>query len=189
MKVLIVASDRNELKFLPDKWDKCVCGVGNILSAAVSVKYAMETGADILVSVGSAGTLGRLEKGDVVSFGTVVTPDQDLTAMHVALGSTIGSDRATFRELHSLDASSPYTLYSSGRFSREILSSHTLLRADAADMEAYGVAVAARILGRGFYAVKLLTDSVGDSSRVQDILFSYREGRERLASFLSSLLS
>ena len=187
-RVLLVASDPNELKGLDGDWNRCVCGVGPLLSAANTVKYALETKACVVVSVGSAGSLGRLERGEVISFGEVVTPDQDLSAMHIALGSTIGENRATFRELRTLDSSSPYILYTSGKFNTSVIDSHRLLKADAADMEAYGVGIAARVLGIGFYAVKLITDTVGVKATVGDISFSYREGRARLSSFLSSML-
>ena len=187
--VLLVASDRNELKGLDDKWQKCVCGVGPIMAALHTAVAIEKYRPDTVVSVGSAGSLGRFKKGDVVSFSTVVTPDQDLTSMHVALGSTIGPDRATTGELYTLERKNGYILYSSGKFSSEVLPSHTILRADAADMEAYGVGLAAKYLGVGFYAVKLITDIVGDRAKVGDVAFSYREGRERLGSFLSSIFS
>lgn len=188
-KILLVASDKAELKGLDGEWDKCICGVGPIQSAAMTVRYAMEYKSDIIVSVGSAGSLGRLKTGDVVSFSSVVTPDQDLSHMHVRLGSTIGPDRATFNTLYTLDRTSGYVLYSSGRFSSEILPSHTFFKADAADMEAYGVGMAAKCLGLGFYCVKLITDIVGDKSTVGDVSFSYREGRARLGEVLSSIIS
>lgn len=187
--VLLVASDINELRGLDGPWEKCVSGVGPVLAAVHTVMAAVKYKPDIIVSVGSAGSLGRFKKGEIVSFSSVVTPDQDLSAMHVALGTTIGPDRATVKEIFTLDRMSPYTLYTSGKFSSEVLPSHTLLRADAADMEAYGVGAAAAALGAGFYCVKLITDIVGDDSKVGDVAFSYREGRARLSSFLSSMLS
>ena len=84
---------------------------------------------------------------------------------------------------------SPYILCSSGKFADEVLPAHTFFKADAVDMEAYGVGVAARALGIGFYAVKLITDIVGDKSKIGDVAFSYREGRARLAEVLSSIFS
>lgn len=188
-KVLVVASDSNELKGLDEGWERCVIGVGPVMAAVHTVMAVEKYKPDVVVSTGSAGSLGRFKKGDVVSFSSVVTPDQDLSAVHVALGSTLGPDRATVGELFSLDRTSGFVLYSSGRFSSEILPSHRSLKADAADMEAYGVALACRYTGVGFYAVKLITDIVGDKSSVGDVLFSYREGRERLSSLLSSMLS
>lgn len=188
-RILLVASDKAELKGLDGDWDTCVCGVGPIQSAAMTAVYASRYKSEIVVSIGSAGSLGRLKKGDVVSFGSVVTPDQNLSSMHVRLGSTIGPDRATFNTLYSLDKTSPYILYTSGTFSSEVTETHTCLKADAADMEAYGVAVAARCLGLGFYCVKLITDIVGEKTTVGDVSFSYREGRARLGEVLSSILS
>ena len=189
MKILLVASDRNELKGLDGPWDTCVSGVGPVLAATHTVINAERYKPDVIVSVGSAGSLGRLKKGEVISFSSVVTPDQDLSSMHVRLGATIGPDRATFGELYTLDKMSPYILCSSGKFADEVLPAHTFFKADAVDMEAYGVGVATRALGIGFYAVKLITDIVGDKSKIGDVAFSYREGRARLAEVLSSIFS
>lgn len=187
-RILIIASDPNELKGLDGPWDKAVCGVGPINAAAYTAISALKYKSEIVVSVGSCGSLGRLVRGDVVSFSSVVTPDQDMSALHLSLGTTIGPDRATFKELYTLDKTSPYILYSSGTFSSTVLSSHTLLKADCADMEAYGVAAACRALKVGFYAVKLVTDIVGEKVKIGDVSALYREGRARLGEVLSSML-
>lgn len=187
-RILIIASDPNELKGLDGPWDKAVCGVGPINAAAYTAISALKYKSEIVVSVGSCGSLGRLVRGDVVSFSSVVTPDQDMSALHLSLGTTIGPDRATFKELYTLDKTSPYILYSSGTFSSTVLSSHTLLKADCADMEAYGVAAACRALKVGFYAVKLVTDIVGEKVKIGDVGALYREGRARLGEVLSSML-
>lgn len=187
-KVLLVSSDKNELKGFPSEMERCICGVGPIQSAAYTSIYASKSRPDVIFSIGSAGSLGGLERGSVVSFSSVVTPDQNLESMHISLGKTIGSDRATFSTLYTFDTKSPYTLLTSGTFNKEKREYHTLLHSDAADMEAYGVGMAAKILGIRFYAVKLITDTLGDKSSVGDILFSYREGRERVIEKVLSLL-
>lgn len=187
-RILLVASDPNELKDLDGPWDKAVCGVGPVNAAAYTAVNALKYKADIIVSVGSCGSLGRLKKGDVVSFSSVVTPDQDLSSLHLSLGTTIGPDRATFKELYTLDKTSPYILYSSGTFSSTILPSHTSLKADCTDMEAYGVGVACRALNIGFYSVKLVTDIVGEKVKIGDVNALYREGRARVGELLSSML-
>lgn len=187
-KVLLVSSDKNELKGFPVEMERCICGVGPIQSAAYTSLYASLNKPDVIFSIGSAGSLGGLEKGSVVSFSSIVTPDQNLESMHISLGKTIGADRATFSALYTCDRKSPYTLLSSGTFNKEKRDYHTFLHADAADMEAYGVGMAAKILNIRFYAVKLITDTIGDKSSVGDILFSYREGRERVIEKVLSLL-
>ncbi len=187
-RILLVASDPNELKGLDGPWDKAICGVGPINAAAYTAVNALKYNSEVVVSVGSCGSLGRLKVGDVVSFSTLVTPDQDMSALHLSLGTTIGPDRATFKELYTLDKTSPYILYSSGTFNSAVIPSHTLLKADAADMEAYGVGVACRALGLCFYAVKLVTDIVGEKVKIGDVSAVYREGRARLGEVLSSIL-
>lgn len=188
-KVLLVASDSNELRQFDDDWIKCVSGVGPISSGVFSGIYMERYKPDVVFSIGSAGSLGRFKRGDVVSFSTIVTPDQNLTQMHLSLGTTIGKKRETFNELYTSDRSSGYRLYTSGTFNREKIDSHYSLRADAVDMEAYAVALAAKELSIEFYCVKLITDVVGDNSSIGDISFSYREGRERVKKKVISLLS
>lgn len=187
-KVLLVSSDKNELKGFPVEMERCICGVGPIQSAAYTSMYASKNRPDVIFSIGSAGAVSGIEKGSVVSFSSVVTPDQNLESMHISLGKTIGADRATFSTIYTFDRKSPYTLLTSGTFNKEKRDYHALLHADAADMEAYGVGMAAKILGIRFYAVKLITDTLGDNSSVGDILFSYREGRERVIEKVLSLL-
>ncbi len=47
-------------------------------------------------------------------------------------------------------------------------------------MEGYGVALACTKLGVPFYAIKLITDRLGDNSTIGKIQFNLREGREKL---------
>ncbi len=187
-KVLLVASDPSELKGFGDEWIKCICGVGPISSATYSAIFIERYKPDVVFSLGSAGSLGRFKRGDVVSFSTIVTPDQNLSSMHLSLGTTIGSNRATFKELYTADKRSGYILYTSGTFNKEKVESHYSLHSDATDMEAYGVALSATVLSVPFFAVKLITDTVGDNSTIGDISHFYREGRERIKEKVLSLL-
>ena len=187
-KVLIVASDRNELKLFGDDYEKCICGVGPVFAAANAMKAAIECKAEVIVSVGSACSLGALEKGNVVSFSSVVCPDQDLTAMHLALGTTIDNRRTTVGALETDDRKSPYTIASSASFTSSLTEGLKALRADSADMEAYGVGIAARILNIPFFVVKVITDDVGDKSSIGDISFILREGRQKMLEKVRSLL-
>lgn len=189
MKILIVASDKGELKGLDDRYTKVVSGVGPVLAAIATVKAIEADRPDCIVSLGSAGAIDRrLEVGKAYSFGKVVCPDQDLTSMHLPLGVTIDSRRATVGEIETRDRTSRLTLSSSGKFSSAITKEHELLYADASDMEAYAVGAAAREYSIPFYAIKLITDYVGDKSTIGDISFNLREGRKRLKTLLEEVL-
>ena len=179
-KILVVASDKAELKGLKGDFLTLVSGVGPILASAMTAGAIVMTGAEVVVSIGSCGSLGRIKRGEVVSFSNVVTPDQDLSSMHLSLGSTI-------RELRTADRKSGLTLLSSGTFTSSYRDVFSSFSPDCVDMEAYGVGMAALSQGIPFYAIKLVTDIVGDHSTVGDISFSMREGRARLFQVLQEL--
>ena len=189
MKILVVASDKGELKGLNDGYIKVVSGVGPILAAVATTKAIITEKPDVVVSLGSAGAISRnLKVGSAYSFGKVICPDQNLTAMRLPLGATLGKNRSTICELDTRDRTSRLMLSTSGKFSSEITKEHEEVYADAADMEAYGVALAAMDAGLPFYAFKLITDYVGDKSTVGDISFNLRDGRERLKTLLEEVL-
>ena len=56
-------------------------------------------------------------------------------------------------------------------------------------MEAYGVGIAAKRAGLPFFAVKLVSDIIGDNSSLGDVSFSLREGRARLVEAVEALAS
>ena len=183
-KILVVASDKAEIKGLGGDFLTLVSGVGPIFAAARASGEIVKTGAEVVVSV---GTCGSIKRGEVVSFSTVVTPDQDLSAMHLSLGATIDWNRSTIKELRTADRKSGLTLLSSGTFTSSYRDVFSSFSPDCVDMEAYGVGVAALSFGIPFYAIKLVSDIVGDHSTVGDISFSMREGREHLFEALRAL--
>lgn len=189
MKVLLIASDKNELKDFDNRFIKAVCGVGPILSSAITALELSRTNADIVVSIGSSGAVApSLEIGKAYSFSRVVTPDQNLSSLHVSLGNTLDANRTTVGELFSADRVSSLTLGTSGTFNKSLQLWHSSLHVDAADMEGYGVAIAAKSCNVPFYAVKLITDRVGDNSSIGKIQFNLRDSRESLISLVESLV-
>lgn len=186
-RILVVASDKAEIKGLGNDFLTLVSGVGPIMAAARTSGEIIKTKADVVISVGTCGSLGRIKKGEVVSFSKVVTPDQDLSSMHLSLGATIDWNRSTIKELTTADRLSGLTLLSSGTFTSSYRDVFSSFSPDCVDMEAYGVGVAALSLGIPFYAIKLVSDIVGDHSTVGDISFSMREGRVSLFEALREL--
>lgn len=189
MKVLLIASDKSELKGFSDEYIKVVSGVGPLMAACNAGKHIEIHKPDLVISVGSAGAINReLKKGEAYSFGTVVCPDIDLRAMRLDLGVTIDGRRTTVGALDTRDRLSPYILSTSGTFSSEITDKHRILKADAADMEAYGIALSCRDSNIPFFAVKLITDYVGDCSTIGDISFNMRDARAKLIQRVEELL-
>ena len=90
--------------------------------------------------------------------------------------------------LSTRDNGSSLILATSGRFASEVTEQHKMLKADAADMEAYGVCMAASLLTIPFFAVKLITDYVGDKSTIGKVSFNLREGRAALSAAVASLI-
>lgn len=181
MKVLIAASDKAELKGFGD-YDKVVTGVGPIMAAAAVSKAIAETKADAVLSVGSAGAVpGRLQIGDIASFSSVVSLDQDLTFYHLAFGSTLDSSRATVGALRLSCSDSGLVLASSSSFVSGMSDELALLNASACDMECYGVALAARLYSIPCLALKAITDIVGQPVTLGEYGFSLRSLRSLLA--------
>ena len=183
-KILVVASDKAEIKGMDEYFSTLICGVGPIFASAVTSKAIGEVKPDVVFSIGSCGSLGLVKKGEVVSFSRVVTPDQDLSSMHLPLGATLAPDRSSVKEIETADRKSGLVLLSSGTFSSSVRDCFRYFSPHCVDMEAYGVGIAASIHSIPFYAVKLVTDIVGDHSSVGDISFSLREGRKRLLEAL-----
>ena len=188
-KILLVASDKSELKGFGDHFIRVVSGVGPVMSAAVTASEIEKCGAEAVFSIGTCGSVGRIARGNAVSFGSVVCPDQDLSKMHLRRGTTIDWSRATVGEIYTSDRSSNLVLLTSGTFSSSVTEDFSFFKADCADMEAYGVGIAAKRAGVSFFAVKLVSDIIGDNSSLGDVSFSLREGRARLVEAVEALAS
>ncbi len=189
-RVLLLASDKGELKGFGDEYLKAITGVGPVMAAATAAMYIERYKPDLVVNVGSAGAvLESLNVGDAYSFSTIVTPDQNLSAFHVKLGSTLDDKRTTVGALSSLDSESGLVLGSSGTFYKTIQGWHKDMSVDSADMEGYGVAVACVKAGVPFLCIKLITDKLGDGSSVGKINFNLRAGRENLIDLVKTKLA
>ena len=177
MKVLIVASDKSELKAFPDKFIKIASGVGPVLSSAFTAFAIAEHHPDIVFSVGSAGSAGKLRIGDCISFSRVITPDSDIT---------LTSDRKKLGAI-PLDGNSEYILSSSGTFAAKPGEGNLFF--DAADMEAYGVALSSSLKGIPCYAVKIITDLIGNHVNLGSYGYTLRQLRILLPEKVEEVLS
>lgn len=186
MKVLILASDKAELKGLRDRYETRVIGTGLVMAAVNATRAIMECNPDIVVDIGSCGGGENVEIGDVVMCDRVATMDQDLSLYRLPPGSTIDETRTTVGEL-SLFSNEHHLLLSSSRFASELSDLHP----DVYDMEGYAVALAACKCGRKCSIFKLVTDKVGVKVDLGEYSRNLRTMKENLhrkvEEFLSSL--
>ena len=182
MRILIAASDRAELSAFPDSYDKVITGIGPVLAAANTAMAIASCHPDVVVSVGTAGSAGSLAIGDIVSFGSVISPDADLSAYGLKRGITLLPDHRKLSSI-SLDRSSRYVLSSSSALASEAVDG-----VDAFDMEGYGVAVAAFCASVPCLAVKAITDIVGIRTEMNDYLSLRRSLVQMLPSKVSETI-
>ena len=187
-KILLIASDKGELKGFSDEYIKVVCGVGTLMSATTSAMWIEREKPGLVVSLGCAGAINSsLEIGQAYSFSSIVTPDQDLSRFHVAKGSTFDERRTTIGELRSPLSESGLRISSSCTFTSHSDDWHKIMNVDAVDMEAYGVALACHKQNVPFLCVKLITDYVGDNSTIAKVSFNLRSSRENLIELVDGI--
>ena len=182
MRILIAASDKAELSAFPDSYGRVITGVGPVLAAANTSLAISSFRPDVVISVGTAGSAGSLAVGDIVSFGSVVFPDADLTAYGLKRGTTLLPDHRKLSSI-SLDPSSHYVLSSSSAFA-----SASAAGVDAFDMEGYGVAVAALCGSVPCLAVKAITDTAGVRTEMKDYLKLRRSLVQMLPTKVSEVI-
>ncbi len=184
MKVLVAASSKEELRYFSSSiYIPLVTGVGLTLAACSATRAIIEEKPDIVLSVGTAGSMNpRFSIGDVVSFEKVLNKDQDLTRFRLPPFCTIRKDGSTLSEVRLLGPGC-HTLLSSSSFASE-----KSAYADAADMEAYSVCYAASAFSIQAASFKLITDIVGEDVRIADYKRVLREGREKLEAEVSRFI-
>ena len=182
MTVLVAASDKAELESFGEHYECVVTGVGPVLAAASVSAAIARIHPDIVVSTGTAGSCGALAVGEIVSFGSAVFPDADLTAYGLEKGTTLLDGRKRLSSL-PLDPSSSLVLVTSSAFA-----SAPSVYGDACDMEAYGVAAAAFLHSVPCLAVKAITDVAGEPVGMKDYLRLRRSLVSRLQEHVEKAL-
>ena len=187
MKVLVLASSKAEAKTL-DIYITVITGTG-LVQAAAAASYAIaEHKPDVIVSAGSAGSFGRFQIGDIVSFGSVICPDNDLTRFGLAKGTALRADGKKLSIL-PLSGNTDYILSSSSSFESGQNRLIGNIRPDASDMEAYGAAYAAFLKGIPCFAIKMITDIIGEDLRLPDYTSRLCEMRDRLPGVIEENLA
>ncbi len=185
MKALIVASSKEEMMpFIKKGYSTALTGTGLSLAAIETTRAIIEEDPDIVINIGTAGTLSDKHKiGDILSFCKVYNRDQDLTAFHLPLGATLEKDYSMLREIRLIGEDN--ILLSSSAYAISLLRE---IKADAADMECYSVALSALKLKKKAASFKLITDIAGEKTRIADYRRFLREGREALEEAVSAFL-
>lgn len=183
MKALIVSSSREELTAFKDgMYIRISTGVGLSLAAVETARAIIEYSPDIVISVGSAGSMkADLEIGSILSFDSVYNKDQNLTAYHLPPFSTLKKDGSTLSGIRLIG--DHHTLLSSSSFATECVDGF-----DAQDMECYSVALASSLFSIKCASFKLITDIIGQKTFISDYRRILRDGRARLEVEVRSFL-
>lgn len=157
-ELLVVSATRGEARYVPDRLEVLVTGVGKT-AAATSVARALAT-RDVsgltVVNVGSAGAL-RDGLSGVFTPGTVVNHDLNADVIR-----SIGLDPD---DTIVVDPDDDTVLASGDTFVADpVVRERLAERAHLVDMEAYGVAFACRASGVPLKLVKHVSDAADESA-------------------------
>lgn len=162
MKVLVVASDSAEnALFTEDCFVRVVSGVGKENALLVTLLNCSDD-IDLIMNVGTCGAKKTsAEIKDVIKVRKVINRDANLTQFHLPLYTTLDSKRGLMGPITISDEG--LTIASSDCFSET-----TIDDADLYDMEAYGVALAAKSLNKDVIIIKGVSDIVGEKVFLKD---------------------
>lgn len=179
MNILFVASDIAESVAFPKECRFVFTGVGQALASANLAKAIMERKPDMVINVGTVGGVTQ-EIGTVLEVKQVFNLDQDLTAFHVPPATTLGVKRDMLGGLTISEDG--VNLATSSAFSSEVTSLMKTLCIDICDMETYAEAVLCKTLGIDFRAFKVVTDKVGEKTKLKDYKTALKNSREQLCA-------
>ena len=162
MKVLVVSSDSAEnALFTEDCFVRVVSGVGKENALLATIMNCSED-VDLIMNVGTCGAKkGAALIKDVFKIKSVINRDADLTKFHLPPYTTLDSKRGIMGELKI--SNEGLTIASSDSFSETIID-----KAELYDMEAYGVALAAKSLNKDVVIIKGVSDIVGENIQIKD---------------------
>lgn len=186
MKILItyaLEAERGDWQLPGHELFFCATGVGKVSAALHTYEKALALKPDLVLAVGTAGTLHH-RVGDIVVANRFV--DRDLEKI-AHLGVPFQLDFSDELAAFSFQQAVNTTVSSGDTFQENAEDSAAGEWADVFDMEAYGNAQACKALGLPFVAVKYITDVIGQNSikHWEEKLEDARKGTE---VFLKTLL-
>lgn len=186
MKILItyaLEAERGDWQLPGHELFFCRTGVGKVAAALNTYEKALELKPDLVMAVGTAGTLHH-RVGDMVVANRFVDRDLEKIAhLGVPFQLDFSEELAVFDFKQDVSA-----IVSTGdTFQENADDSAEGEHADVFDMEAFGSAQACKQLGVPFVAVKFITDVIGQNSikHWEEKLEDARKGTE---AFLMTLL-
>jgi len=157
-------------------------GVGKVSAALQTYEKAQMLKPELVISVGTAGTLHH-QVGDIVVADKFVDRDlQKIAHLGVFYQLDFTKDLAHLPFKQKVDA----TVSTGDTFQENAKDALTGAWADVFDMEAYGSAQACKMLGIRFVSVKYITDVIGQNS-IKHWEEKLEDARKGLENFLKTL--
>jgi len=176
MRVMVVASDEQELRGFGDEVIKVVSGCGMENAAVATVKGIYEHKPEVVINVGTAGAREGLEVGKCYWIKEVYNRDYDLTKYRLAPYAMLGANRTVEHSLKLEEEG--YVLSSSNGFTSSPISPLF----DIYDMEGYGVAKACAFMKTECHILKGISDRVGKNLNLKDYRTLLKNLKEQLAA-------
>ena len=158
-------------------------GIGKVNAAMHTMRAICEYHPDVVINLGSAGTLNH-KVGDIIVCNSFV--DRDLRNVTLdGVISEIEFDRDAINRIflseHLMDHAKLIGTCNTGD---SFITQGTDIEGDVIDMESYAVADVCRNMGIPFIAVKYVTDVVGQNS-AQEWYAKLKGAREGLTKFFN----
>lgn len=158
-------------------------GIGKVNAAMHTMRAICEYHPDVVINLGSAGTLNH-KVGDIIVCNSFV--DRDLRNVTIdGVISEIEFDRDAINRIflseHLMDHAKLIGTCNTGD---SFITQGTDIEGDVIDMESYAVADVCRNMGIPFIAVKYVTDVVGQNS-AQEWYAKLKDAREGLTKFFN----
>jgi len=161
----------------------CKTGVGKVSAALHTYKHAFDIKPDLVLTVGTAGTLHH-RVGDVVVADKFVDRDLEKIAhLGVPFQLNFTDELAVFKFQQVVEG----TVSTGDTFQENADDSSAGVWTDVFDMEAFGGAQACKLLGIPFVAIKYITDVIGQNS-IKHWEEKLEDARKELEVFLKTLL-
>jgi adenosylhomocysteine nucleosidase len=185
MKILItyaLEAERGNWQISGHELFFCKTGVGKVAAALHTYQQALGLKPDLVLAVGTAGTLHH-RVGDIVVADKFVDRDlENIAHLGVPFQLDFTAELAAFTFKQAVDG----TVSTGDTFQENADDSSAGKWADVFDMEAYGGAQACKMLGIPFVAVKYITDVIGQNS-IKHWEDKLEDARLALEDFLKTL--
>ena len=163
MKILItyaLEAERGNWQIPGHELYFCRTGVGKVSAAIHTYEAVLRLKPDLVLAVGSAGTLHH-QVGDIVVCNRFIDRDLEKIAY---LGVLCEIDFSAELDVFGLGMEMNGSVSTGDTFQTDREASASGLHADVFDMEAYGSAQACKQLNTPFVAIKYITDVIGQNS-------------------------